>query len=165
MSKKLLTLLQIAVRCVGLSTNKLSLPDVISKFLLHQERKELRTRNGRVDVCLQTHSGCSYFNSSDTLPELLRRRTSSSNHETLGTSPDLILCMASHDAGFSKGHVSGSILPLQVAADYKNDIPNAGTELRRQQTTHGGVQQRKGARIAWLQSGFSLSLVRGPGLE
>lgn len=61
--------------------------------------------------------------------------------------------------------MSGSILPLQVAADYKNDIPNAGTELRRQQTTHGGVQQRKGARIAWLQSGFSLSLVRGPGLR
>lgn len=34
MSKKLLTLLQIAVRCVGLSTNKLSLPDVISEVSL-----------------------------------------------------------------------------------------------------------------------------------
>lgn len=51
--------------------------------------------------------------------------------------------MASHDAGFSEGHVSGSILPVQVA-DYKNDIPNAGTELRRHETTHGGAQQRKG---------------------
>lgn len=52
---------------------------------------------------LQTHSGCSYFNnSSDTLLELLRR-TSSSNHEALGTCPDLTPCMASHDAAFGKG--------------------------------------------------------------
>lgn len=42
--------------------------------------------------------------------------------------------------------VSGSILPVQVAADYKNDIPNAGTELRRHQTTHGGMQQSKGCK-------------------
>lgn len=42
--------------------------------------------------------------------------------------------------------MSGSILPVKVAADYKNDIPNAGTELRRHQTTHGGVQQRQGCK-------------------
>lgn len=42
--------------------------------------------------------------------------------------------------------VSGSILPVQVAGNYKNDIPNADTELRRHQTTHGGTQQRKGCK-------------------
>lgn len=42
--------------------------------------------------------------------------------------------------------MSGSILPVQVAADYKNDIPNAGTELRRHRTTHRGTQQSKGCK-------------------
>lgn len=40
--------------------------------------------------------------------------------------------------------VSGGSCEWKHSTCSGDDIPNAGTELRRHQTTHGGAQQRKG---------------------